>query len=256
MNHAETDSRSFLHHGWALAPERAAVDLETRTAVIADLHLGYEWARGSAGDCVPRHSLAETLDRLAGLFARHAVERLIIAGDLVESTRPCESTLLDVTRLMRWLHDRGIELVALMGNHDLALARRGVAEVKQFAPRERFELRGWTIAHGHKRIAAARLISGHEHPVLRFEGLTAPCFLVADDMIVLPAFSSNASGRDVARGRIPERWARDQVRCVAAAEDRVLELGPLGAIRAAHLQLAVPVRGASLRPRRRSRKNP
>ena len=31
---------------WRLTPEGAAIHLGERTAVVADLHLGYEWARG------------------------------------------------------------------------------------------------------------------------------------------------------------------------------------------------------------------
>ena len=46
---------------WQLTPEGAVIHPGERTAVIADLHLGYEWARGAAGDCVPAHSLDETL---------------------------------------------------------------------------------------------------------------------------------------------------------------------------------------------------
>ncbi len=57
---------------WQLAPEGAAIHPGERTAVIADVHLGYEWARGSAGDCVPAHSLDETLSRLDRLLARVA----------------------------------------------------------------------------------------------------------------------------------------------------------------------------------------
>jgi metallophosphoesterase superfamily enzyme len=52
--------------GWKLAPEGAAVHEAERVAVIADVHLGYEWARGSGGDCLPAHSLAETRAKLEG----------------------------------------------------------------------------------------------------------------------------------------------------------------------------------------------
>ncbi len=51
--------------GWKLAPEGAAVHAVERVAVIADVHLGYEWARAAGGDCLPSHSLAETLAKLA-----------------------------------------------------------------------------------------------------------------------------------------------------------------------------------------------
>jgi hypothetical protein len=61
--------------GWQLTPEGAAVHPVERVAVIADVHLGYEWARGAGGDCIPAHSLAETLAKLASLFSRLEVNR-------------------------------------------------------------------------------------------------------------------------------------------------------------------------------------
>ena len=68
-----------------------------------------------------------------------------------------------------WLLDRDVELVALAGNHD--------------PPRRPLRLTsvvvdGWTIAHGDKAIEASKTITGHLHPVLRAEGVSAPCFLV------------------------------------------------------------------------------
>src|SRR4051794_12499734 len=93
-----SDRSSSLPHssspgpeGWCLVPEGAAIHLGERTAVIADVHLGYEWARGAGGDCLPAHTLDETLGKLARLLNRGggAIERLVVAGDLVESPRPC-----------------------------------------------------------------------------------------------------------------------------------------------------------------------
>src|SRR3954453_21838224 len=142
---------------WRPPPEGGVIHPAERLAVVADVHLGYEWARGRGGDCVPAHSLAETLEKLSSLQARIPVERLVVAGDLVESSRPCRRTDADVAALTRWLADRGIALVALAGNHD--------------PPRvpplpSTLEVDGWTIAHGHRAIEAPRTITGHDHPVL------------------------------------------------------------------------------------------
>jgi uncharacterized protein len=97
------------HRPSSLTPEGAALHPAERTAVIADVRLGYEWARGAAGDCVPAHSLDETLARLAAVLARASINRLIVAGDLVESARPCPRTDADVGRLTEWLASRGVE---------------------------------------------------------------------------------------------------------------------------------------------------
>ena len=66
--------------GWTLLPEAAAVFEAEKTAVVADVHLGYEWARAAGGDVVPSHSLRETVARLDRLFHRASINRLIVAG--------------------------------------------------------------------------------------------------------------------------------------------------------------------------------
>ena len=203
--------------GWRLTRHAAAVHPEARTAVIADVHLGYEWARGRGGDCVPAHSLDETIGRLNALCADHAIQCLVVAGDLVESPRFCRRTEADVAELSRWLLDRGVRLVALAGNHD---------RPRRTAQPESLEVAGWTIAHGHRRVAATRTITGHLHPVIRANGLTAPCFLVDTTTIVLPAFSANAAGVPV---ETLGRRCRN-MRCVAIAGDEVLDFGPVSSL--------------------------
>jgi putative SbcD/Mre11-related phosphoesterase len=203
--------------GWSLSPEGAAVCRDERTAVIADVHLGYEWARGASGDCLPAHSLDETLAKLAGLLARATIERLVVAGDLVESPAPCRRTAEDIARLTRWLADRGVSLVALAGNHDPVGAPGSLLTM---------EVSGWTIGHGHRPIAAPRTISGHHHPVLRAGRVCAPCFLVGPDRIVLPAFSSNAAGWNILAETLPFKWVGEGPRCIAAADDSLLDFGP------------------------------
>jgi putative SbcD/Mre11-related phosphoesterase len=205
---------SLIAHGeWLLAPEGAAVHPGGRVAVIADVHLGYEWARGAGGDVVPAHSLGETTDRLAKLLDRVAVDRLIVAGDLVETPRPCRRTAADVRGLRHWLAGRGIELLALRGNHD---PPGGPATV---------EVGGWTIGHGHRALPTRRIF-GHHHPVLRAGGLVAPCFLVGPTTIALPAFSANAAGLNVAGRALPEALSEPGLRCVAGLDGVLLDFGP------------------------------
>ncbi len=204
--------------GWKLAPEGAAVHEGERLAVIADVHLGYEWARGAGGDCLPAHSLAETLAKLDALLGRSPIARLVVAGDLVESPRACRRTAADVRSLFEWLDDRGIELIPVLGNHDPQ--GRG-------APRPTYEVAGWTIAHGHRPIKAPKTISGHHHPVLRADGVNAPCFLVGPESIVLPAFTPNAAGLPVGSAGTPGGWMDDRIRCVAGLGGELLDFGPL-----------------------------
>ena len=201
--------------GWLLAPEGGAIHLAERTVVIADVHLGYEWARASGGDCVPAHSLAETIALLARLLARAPITRLVVAGDLVESWRPCLRTARDVSALTRWLTERGVDLLPLAGNHDPPRRPPWPSTV---------EIDGWTVGHGHRPMVGPRTISGHHHPMLRAEGVSAPCFLVNESSIVLPAFSPNAAG--VGLTSLAPSVTADR-RCVASADGLLLDFGPV-----------------------------
>ena len=204
--------------GWWLAPEGGVIHVEERTAVVADVHLGYEWSRGSGGDVVPSHSLAETIASLGPLLDRASIARLVVAGDLVESPRPCRKTAADLARLRSWLEVRGVELALVLGNHD-----------PQWHPRppSTLDVGGWTIAHGHRPIDAGRTITGHDHPILRVGRTAARCLLVGPSAIVLPAFTDNAAGLNVAHAPVPARWRGRSFRCWAGTGSRLLDFGPL-----------------------------
>jgi putative SbcD/Mre11-related phosphoesterase len=239
-SHAENSTERswpgcFAIDGWQLTPEGGAIHPGERTAVIADVHLGYEWARGAGGDCIPPHSLAETIEGLDRLLNRAQIDRLIVAGDLVETPRPCRRTAAELARLGRWLNDREIALVALLGNHDRSLASMVLNNLvgREAGPpvlAETLVVAGWTIAHGHRPIDGERSIMGHHHPVLRLAGRTTPCFLAAPGRIVLPAFSRNAAGCDLATARLPEAWRGIRFRCLPSTGQEVLDFGPLGSL--------------------------
>jgi putative SbcD/Mre11-related phosphoesterase len=240
---AEREGALSIVGPWQLLPEGGVLHPGERTAVIADVHLGYEWARGASGDSIPAHSLAETVTKLDSLLARGPVERLVVAGDLVESARPCLHTAEEVTRLIRWLLERGVRLVLLRGNHDQCV---GAMAGPGFGPNERalllpsqLDVAGWSIAHGHLPTSARRLIMGHHHPVLRVGGRPAPCFLAGECRIILPAFSNNAAGLDLASGRSPRSWRRHSLRTLVSTGTEVLDFGPLETL-SARLAAAAP----------------
>lgn len=227
--------------GWFLTPEGAALHLAEQTAVIADVHLGYEWARASRGDCLPAHSLAETLAKLTTLLDRGPVTHLIVAGDLLESPLPCRRTAADLQGLTQWLDARAVSLHLVPGNHD-PRPPAGTLSTRDVA--------GWTIAHGHRPIDAPRSISGHIHPVLRAGGITAPCFLLGLHTIILPAFSPNAAGWNVAAGSVPELpRPAEPLRCVASAGPALLDFGLISSLagRLNHKPPGPPPRGRGRR---------
>ena len=118
----------------------------------------------------------------------------------------------------------------LEGNHDRSPC--GVSRSTRVRPRSpplpaTCTVDGWTIGHGHRPLSGTGIISGHHHPVFRFQGNAAPCFLVGPGRIVLPAFSSNAAGCDVVTAAFPPTGAPPSYGASSARVSELLDFGPL-----------------------------
>jgi putative SbcD/Mre11-related phosphoesterase len=222
----------IVHAEWLLTPERVAVHLPTRTAVAADLHLGYDQARQRRGEAVPLAGLDDLLHALALLAPRHGLRRLVIAGDLFEDVAGVGL----VPELLRWLGARGLELAGVVpGNHDRGLSR---AEASLPLFPDGLRLGEWLVVHGDGTLPPGRLVLGHFHPCLRWSGrLTAPCYLIGDGHLVLPAFSQDAAGVNVLGAR---RWRG--YRCAVVAGDSVLDFGEVDRLTATEPDLSVRAR--------------
>ena len=200
-----------LEH-WLLTPYRLAVHLPTRTAVLADLHLGYHWTRQRAGDAVPLPGLDEQLAPLAAARKQHSFREVVLAGDVIE--KAWDGNWLAEWR--RWLDEHDVRIRAVVpGNHD-----RQLPEALGPICREPFQLDGWRIVHGDGLVPAGPVVMGHWHPCVRRRGRKLPCYLVGAESLVLPAFSAEAAGADVAR---EERWRGWQAWAISGG--RVVEAG-------------------------------
>ena len=199
---------------WLLTAQRAAVHLPSAAAVIADVHLGYGEARRRGGDAVPLVDAADALAPLLPLVERHALRRLVIAGDLFEAGARDE--LIDA--LVSWCERGKLELAVVPGNHD-----RGMSKVGQGLPLhpDGVTLGRWRVVHGDEALPAGAVVQGHEHPCARWSRrVGGPCFLVMANRLILPAFSRDASGVNVIGD---PRWA--DFRCHVIAGERVLDFG-------------------------------
>jgi len=181
-----------------LTPEKAAII--GRTAVIADLHLGFENVMQDSGIAFPRMQIREVIANTRKILEKYTIDRLVIAGDLKhEFSRNLPYEWEDVEAFLKAFSNVKIEVVR--GNHDnflaAILAKHGI-ELKEVT-----KIDGWTVVHGHRECDAEKIIMGHEHPAVRIRrgGIYSfPCFLHAKgdrDVVVLPAFSPLMSGSDV-----------------------------------------------------------
>lgn len=220
---------------------------DARMLFVADVHLGKAESFRALGVPVPagQHGpTAATLDRLDRLLAMRPAQTLVVLGDLLHARAAQADAVMAPLAAWRTRH-AAIDLLLLRGNHDGHAgdppAHLGIDVVDaparlgpfclQHEPRhewaqanqaDRGSLTRSTPDQPAIRVSEARdagiALSGHLHPVIRLQARAGdrarlPCFCIAEDEIVLPAFGAFTGGAPIQR--LPA------TRCVAIADDRL-----------------------------------
>lgn len=227
-----------LHSGlWAHASGALWIP-EQRTALIADIHLGYSWAQRRRGELGP---LADAQSRQKLLKLRDELQprRFVFLGDLVHAPRPCAPERAWIEDVLQELASTA-ELVAVLGNHDRAFADEfGHLPVQTALIWREGPL---TAIHGDQLavplLASGTLLLGHLHPALPVHeasgaGRKLPVFLASASCVVLPAFSPFAGGYNVACG-LPRELAAlfrgEEIEAYAVTGKRTAGLGSLSRV--------------------------
>jgi metallophosphoesterase superfamily enzyme len=200
---------------WLLTAERVAVHRPTRTAVLADMHLGYVTARRGDGEAVPHFGEIERLDYLAQVLEHLNVQHVVIAGDLVESARHGHASACDWVEELR---NKKITPHLVPCNHD-----RGLEPIEglQIHP-DGYALGEWIVLHDAELGDPRLIVHGHIHPSLRSATLPgeAPCYLQSDNRLLLPAWCDHAAGVSVLG---LTEWS--QAQCHGIVGTQVIALG-------------------------------
>jgi len=176
-----------------LLPEKAAFVAESRTLLVADVHIGKAVSFRSFGVPVPRGTTAETLSALSALAHRLDARRIVVLGDFLHSRRSLAPATL--AALARWRADHAaLDLTLVRGNHDARAgdppARLGIEVVDE--PLALGDLR---LCHHPRALHGSYVLGGHLHPCVQLLGrahdrLRLPCFWFGPAVGVLPAFGA------------------------------------------------------------------
>ncbi len=224
-----------LHSGLWAHSSGALWMPESKTAVVADIHLGYGWAQRRRGELGPLAD-ARAYEKLLSLREELRPQRFIFLGDLVHAPKPCEPERQWIEGLLHELSGSA-EVIAVRGNHDRAFAQEfGHLPVKTVSAWREASV---TAIHGDRLEVPvpeqSTLLIGHLHPALPVRdasgaGRKLPVFLVTASCIVLPAFSPFAGGYDVAcglPGEIAALFRGEEIEVFAVTATRTVRLGPL-----------------------------
>lgn len=180
-----------------LHPSRALFIKSHETLIIGDLHIGIEESELIGF----RVQTKEMLERALNLIDFFKAKKIIINGDIKHSfARNYEQAELEIKLFFNVLSKK-VEVIIIKGNHDNYL--QNILKEK-FNILENIKLGDYFITHGHKfydwkKQNCKKVIIANEHPViiLRDEVETyvkLPCFLIFNNLIVIPAFNPLSGG--------------------------------------------------------------
>ncbi len=217
-----------------------AVHWPSRTAVVADLHLGYDEARRRRGEAVPEESMLAQLEPLGRILCEYRIGYLVLAGDLLE-----EANCRDALALFeKWCREKALQQIALVpGNHDEGLQAYLASDSPLTIHSQGARVAEWQVVHGEAPLPDGLSVQGHVHPCVRWSPkrrtirlrstrsriasgtIDASCYLSDSRRLILPAYSQEAAGVNVLSSR---RW--HSFRCHAIAGDRVVDLGEVSTL--------------------------
>jgi len=224
-DHPLADGVVALAHGFAFLPA-------SRVLICADAHFGYEDVMGG-GSSLPLWSTAEIGATIALVAKRVAAHEIVFLGDAIHGSRMSEGAARIVTGAFDAL--RAIATVTFVaGNHEGRTRGRSIlGETVEGCERD-----GWHLIHGDKPpLPGTPTIIGHLHPSLHLGGpTTAPAFLAAPRLVVVPALTPYSAGLDVLSDACllalaPYDLRRADLHVVAATADRVYPFGTLSRLR-------------------------
>lgn len=201
------EQQASLANGLVLDARRAVFLPSHGVLAVADLHLGYAWVQRHRGTLLPIDIPDDSADRLEELQRDYSPKQIVLLGDIVHQALPLTAIKTVIRELCQRLTGAS-ELIFCLGNHDrqleslMTFEKLPVRWVKEWRTEE------WLWHHGDQAEGCVSLrldsvepirVMGHEHPSVRLSdrvssAVKAPCFLVSDRLVVVPAFSRWAAG--------------------------------------------------------------
>jgi len=172
------------------------------TAVLGDLHLGYESALEEEGMYIPRINTESIRDAMNNVLSEYEPKRVVLLGDIKHDFKRLKREARDEVRKIVDLLMEASDVIVVKGNHDNFL-QNILSDVGLMAV-DYVDMGGFRMEHGHTDSKVRPVIIGHEHPSVRIPGamsggIKIHCFVhqKKDGVIVLPPFSPFSAGNDL-----------------------------------------------------------
>jgi len=189
---AASEALTIAGEAIELHADRAIYWPRRQRLLIADLHLGKGDVFRRSGIGLPRGGTSHDLGRLSRLLATTGARELWVLGDVLHGAAN------DTAWQQRWRRWRaehpGVQVAALTGNHDRALAGSALP-IDALGPA--VDDPPFALRHHPQLHPSLHVLAGHLHPCVALPGLggrRCPVFWLRDGLTVLPAFSAFTGG--------------------------------------------------------------
>jgi DNA ligase-associated metallophosphoesterase len=170
-----------------------------RWLIISDLHLGKSMHFRKQGIAMPVHVEEENLRKIERVIEVYKPRKVILLGDLFHSVYNAQwERITGLTSRFRPGY-----FVLIKGNHDILPDWHYYRTSMKICDKELIK-EPFLFTHEPTKTEGSQInVAGHIHPAVRMHGkgkqsLRFPCFLLADKLILMPAF-----GEFTGSARIP-----------------------------------------------------
>ncbi|HEY7804206.1 MAG TPA: ligase-associated DNA damage response endonuclease PdeM [Orrella sp.] len=190
----------FGQHRLTLLPSGAIYCAALATLWVADVHLGKAATYRQLGQPVPQGTTTATLAQLSKDLQCYSVKHLVVLGDFLHGPQVHRSPST-LRAIEQWREQHfSCDITLIRGNHD-DRAGDPPQSLSISVVDEPYALSGIACCHDKRSVVVNDLpvLWGHIHPVTVLKGrarerLRLPCFVVAPDHILLPAYGAFTGG--------------------------------------------------------------
>ena len=195
---------------------------ESRTLVVADLHLEKASAFARRGMFLPPYDTTATLLSLAALVLKRNPRRIVSLGNSFHDSEG-HGRLMEADRARLTSLQRGRDWIWISGNHDPELPPDSGGEVVA-----ELRLDGLVFRHAPLTAEARGEIAGHLHPAAKVRGrqgsVRRRAFATDGTRMVLPAFGVLAGGLNVLDRAFQPLFAAGMLRAYLIGDGRLFPI--------------------------------
>jgi uncharacterized protein len=187
----ESDLPQFIWQNlnWEWLPNRSLWHAESASLFLSDFHVGKAEVFQRAGINLPQTKSHQQIDGFFSFLKEKEIKEVYIVGDLLHGPATPETKYF-LSQLQSKDH---VNFYWIIGNHDTRSALNYGKNIAHFKPFQEITWNGILLCHEPKETENQPYICGHIHPGIQLplgakQSLRAPCGMVSEKKLVLPAF--------------------------------------------------------------------